>query len=175
MDTITTRLSGRAWCFDRDLPSDGGVLPLRFAIQRIADGEELRHHLFEGVRPGIAERLNPGDILVVNGHFGTGKLHVQPFLALRAAGVGVVARSLPHLAVRRLVAEGIPAATLPGEQLSTIEDGDRLTVDFASGDIENHTRGGRIAAVPFDRFLVDIVRHGGLEGSVRAELRRRDR
>ena len=49
-----------------------------------------------------------------------------------------------------------------------ISPGDQVSVDFATGVIENETTGAKFQAAPFPEFVNGIIEHGGLLASLKA-------
>jgi 3-isopropylmalate/(R)-2-methylmalate dehydratase small subunit len=80
---------------------------------------------------------------------------------MTALGVGLIAESVPHFTYRMLVASGLPALPFCQGIGKNVEDGDNLRVDFASGVIENLTRGTRVETEPLPASLREIIDLGG--------------
>jgi 3-isopropylmalate/(R)-2-methylmalate dehydratase small subunit len=62
---------------------------------------------------------------------------------------------------------GVPVMEIGEDVFDAIADGDRLTVDFASGRIEQSGAGRCWQVAPLPDFLLDVVRAGGGLNSLR--------
>lgn len=145
-----------------DVSLDDGIIPARFAAQRVTDPAQLVPHLFETVDPGFAARANPGDIVLTGRGFARGKPRMQGFIAMAAMDLSVVCTSMPYKMLRRAVARAIPVAV--GAEIGDFaQTGDEVEVDFGSGLMRNLSRGGELPIPPMPPILGDIVATGGME------------
>ena len=64
---------GRCHVLGDDVTLDDGIIPARFAAQRVTDPALLTPHLFETVDPGFASRVQRGDIVLAGRAFASGK------------------------------------------------------------------------------------------------------
>lgn len=161
---------GRCWTVGDDLVLDSHVMPFKFAIDRVTDPEVLTPHLFGAVDPSLAGRLQPGDVIVAGRNFGRGHVHVQGFIAMRAIGVGLVARSMPYEAYRAAISQGLLCLTPCDDVQERVHDGDEIEVNFETGCVRNHSRGSVHQYPPLDPLLRAICAEGGLMGYVRRQL-----
>ena len=84
--------------------------------------EALAAHCLEGVRPGFAQEVTPGDVLVAGRNFGVGSSREQAAEALKHLGLaGVVALSFAGIFYRNAINLGLPVLTAP--DLSAVTDG----------------------------------------------------
>jgi 3-isopropylmalate/(R)-2-methylmalate dehydratase small subunit len=152
------------------VPVDDGIIPHRFAAERVTDPRELARHLFESIDPGFAQRVRRGDIVLAGRNFACGKPRLQGFIAMAALDLAVVCQSMPYRMLRRAVARGIPVvvgAPGPGDIAVT---GDEIEVDFATGEIRNLARDTRTAVPAMPPVLRDIVAGGGMQAMLSAWL-----
>ena len=156
--------------FGDDVPIDDGIIPYRFAAQRITDPAQLVPHLFETLDPGFADRGKSGDIIVAGRAFACGKPRAQAFIALAALGVGIVCESMPYKMLRRAVAKGLPVITGFAGASAFAATGDEAEVDFATGAARNLTSGVRAALPAMPATLQQIVASGGTDGLLGAWL-----
>lgn len=109
----------------------------------------------------------PGCILVAGRNFGCGSSREQAPIALKQAGVALVAAAgFARIFRRNAINIGLPVfrADLTG----VVKTGDRLTVDLQSGAV---TVGGRAFNYePLSENVLFTLRCGGLIPRVRAEL-----
>ena len=83
-------LQGRVWKFGDDIDTDL-IIPGRFLI---LEPSEIALRVMEGIRPGFAELVGEGEIVVAGDNFGSGSSREMAPRALRKVGiVAVVAKS----------------------------------------------------------------------------------
>jgi 3-isopropylmalate/(R)-2-methylmalate dehydratase small subunit len=170
----TEQLIRRGTChvIGDDVPLDGGILPQRFAAQRVTDPRELVPHLFESIDPAFAQRVKPGDIVIAGRNFACGKPRLQGFIALAALDIAVLCTSMPYKMLRRAVARGIPVIVSAAEPHAIADTGDQVEIDFATGAVWNLTRQMREAVPAMPPILRDIVASGGTRAMLEEWLAR---
>jgi len=152
-------LRGRAWTFGRDIDTDL-IIAARYLNMKTA--AELAEHVMEDADPTFAGKVKPGDIIVAEENFGSGSSREHAPLALKGAGVSVViAKSFARIFYRNSFNTGLPILVAP-EAVDGIVEGDELTVDLASGRIEDLTSGKTFQAQPLPPFMRELVEAGGL-------------
>jgi len=156
-------LSGRCYKLGHDVPHAGGVIPNRYIVARQFDPGALVPHLFEETDPGFHERARPGDIIVTGRNFGMGP-KMNGYIAIRALGLGLVCESMPFLAYRAAIGEGLRVLTDCPAVTDICETGDELEVDFRNGLFVNRTRGISREYPPMPEALMEIVSLGGNSG-----------
>jgi len=164
---------GRAHVFGDAVSLDDGIIPARFAAQRVTDPALLLSHLFENVDAGFATRARPGDIVLAGRDFAGGKPRVQGFLAMAAMELSVVCVSMPYRMLRRAVARAIPVVVGGPAPAALAASGDDIEVDFGAGVFRNLSR-DTCASIPIiPDVLCEIVSSGGAEAALRDWLERR--
>jgi 3-isopropylmalate/(R)-2-methylmalate dehydratase small subunit len=153
-----------------NIPLDDGIMAFRYAIERISDPNVLIPHLFEMVDPEFAKRVRPGDIVLAGENFGCGKPHIQGFLAMAALQMGVVCASIPHKALRRAVAAGLPVLSGIADRERFAQSGDEIEVDYTTGLVRNRSRETEVRLQPMAPILREIVLRGGADGALAAWL-----
>ena len=161
---------GRCHVFGDNIPLDEGVMAFKFAIGRVTDPAQLIPHLFEGIDPGFAARVKPGDFVIAGRDFGCGKPHIQGFIAMAALDMGVLCESMPTRPLRGAISKGLPVLVGCTGAAQFAGDGDEIEVDFANGEAINHTRGTQARFPAMPDVLRDIVAHGGANGTLAAWL-----
>lgn len=162
---------GCAHLFGDDVPLDDGIMAFRFAIERVVDPDALIPHLFEQVDPAFASSVKRGDLVLAGANFGWGKPHVQGYIAMAALGLSILCVSMPHKALRRAVAAGLPVITGIADPRQLAQAGDEIEVDFGVGLLRNLTRQTETSVPPMPAILREIVSAGGAEGALAAWLR----
>lgn len=154
-------IRGRVWRFGDHVDTDQ-IIP---AERLTSDNEDrLGDFAFEKVRPGIAEIISQGDIIVAARNFGCGSSREHAPRALLQAGIEcVVAESFARIFYRNSLNVGL----LPVECRIEAEEGDILSVDTVEGSIVNETRGGEWTFPQFPDFVRDLIESGGLLAKIR--------
>ena len=161
---------GRCWKFGDSLGIDGDIMPLRFALEREMNAEVLAPFLMDGIEPGFAAKVKPGDIIVGGKRFGQGNPHIQGFLGIQGNGLGLVAVSIPRGSLRNAVNAGLPFLVGCEGVGDLCETGDELDVNFETGLFRNITRGTEHQYDPIAPELRAIVALGGWKESFHKRL-----
>jgi 3-isopropylmalate/(R)-2-methylmalate dehydratase small subunit len=148
--------SHRVWRVGPDVDTDA-----------LAPGAWMQHgvdviarHCLESLRPGFAEGVRPGDVLVAGRNFGIGSSREQAAAALRHLGIAaVIAPSYSGLFFRNAFNLGLLLLTCPG--CDVLHEGERIAFDARAGTV-TRTGGQVLNADPIPRFLLDMVEAGGL-------------
>jgi 3-isopropylmalate/(R)-2-methylmalate dehydratase small subunit len=148
----------RCWKLGDNVATDE-LLP--FQYMTLTEPSELGLHVLENVRPGFAEKLSPGDVLVCGTNFGCGSSREHAPLALKGAGIGaIVAESYARIFFRNCINIGLPAVVCPAAA-KEIGEGAFAELNLAAGTIE--TQDGKIFTFePFPPFLMEYLLNGGL-------------
>ncbi len=132
--------------------------------------EELAAHTFEDLDPTFVDRVEKGDIVLAGKNFGCGSSREHAPTGIKGNGVAcVIAESFARIFYRNAINIGLPILVCP-EAVKNTEEGDKLSLDFDTGVIENLTRGGKWSASPFPEVIQEIFKLGGLAGYVRNRL-----
>lgn len=170
---INWKLSGTCHKFGDDVKHDNGLMPFKYVAERVNDPDILKEHLCEDERPDLRSRIRPGDIIVAGKNFGKGKPHVQAYIAMRALGLGVLCESMPFLVYRAAVGCGLMFLTNCTDVTQFVEDGDKIEVDFLTGQFVNHSSGLGKQFEPLPEGLRDMVALGGTTGVLKQWWERR--
>ena len=99
-----TIIEGRVWKFGDDVDTDV-IVPGRYLIGDVA---EIALHVMEGIRPGFADLIEPGDIIVAGSNFGTGSSSDVAVKAMQATGIqAIVAESFARIYFRNCINSGL--------------------------------------------------------------------
>ncbi len=149
----------RVWVFGDDISTDA-IIPGRYLAKR--EPRELAKHAMEGAAPEFARKVRGGDIIIAGKNFGCGSSREHAPIALKAAGISaVVAESFARIFYRNAINQGLPVLTCAGVS-KRFSRGDRVGVDFKKGVVRNLTTGETFKAEPLPRFVLAIIRAGGL-------------
>jgi methanogen homoaconitase small subunit len=153
----------RAWVFGDDLDTDQ-IVPGRYAPFMV--GQERFHtYAFCDARPGFANDVRPGDVLVGGENFGCGSSREYAVAALKKLGVGaIVAKSFARIFFRNCVNLGIPPLDGP-DAVELVRDGDEISLDLTAGVLRTPRGDARLRPLP--EFAREIVAAGGIVPYVR--------
>jgi 3-isopropylmalate/(R)-2-methylmalate dehydratase small subunit len=156
---LTSKVSGKAIKFGNNIDTDV-ILPGKYLI--LVDPKELAKHALEGLDANFPEKAKDGVIIVGGKNFGCGSSREQAPLALKYSGVNcVIAESFARIFFRNAINIGLPVIECKGIS-QAVSDGDQLTVDFASGKIEDKTKGKSFQVPKLPPFIQEILSDGGL-------------
>lgn len=150
-------MSGRIFLFGDDIDTDQ-LAPGQYMKGGL---EELAKHCLEGVRPGFADEVGPGDIVVAGRNFGMGSSREQAAEALMHLGVaGVVARSFAGIFYRNAINLGLPVLVAP--DLAGVTDGEGADLDLEAGALRLAASGRAVVLEPLPDNLKRMLADGGL-------------
>jgi len=153
------KLKGSVLKFGDNIDTDV-IIPARFL--NVSDKDELAKNCFVDVRPDFAVKAKSGGIIVGGENFGCGSSREHAPIAIKAAGIGcVIAENFARIFYRNAFNIGLPILEAPMAE-DFIGEGDRVTVDLASGEIRNETSGKTVQAMPLPPFIRAMVECGGL-------------
>jgi 3-isopropylmalate/(R)-2-methylmalate dehydratase small subunit len=156
---------GRVWRFG-DRVGIEAISPLKYMFAT----ENRARDCLAQEDPSFGAEVQPGDILVAGSLFGHGPGHDHANLALKETGIGgVVARSFAPQFFRHSIDHGLLVAECP-DILDLASAGDRLRVDFSSGEVENPTTGATTSGQVPEGPAFEIVLAGGLLPFIEARL-----
>jgi 3-isopropylmalate/(R)-2-methylmalate dehydratase small subunit len=122
---------------------------------------EQAKFVFHANRPGWAEQVESGDILIGGRNFGMGSSRAAA-RSLKTLGIScLIADSLNGLFIRNCVNFAFPALDCPGVH-GAFEEGDVAEVEFEQALVRNVTRGVELRAKPLPESLLKIVLAGGI-------------
>ena len=149
---------GRAWKYGDDINTDV-IFPGKYTYS-VLDPEEMARHALEDLDPGFAQSVKQGDVIVAGRNFGCGSSREQAATCLKAAGIqAVIAKSFARIFFRNAVNQGLPVLQ-SAEAVDSIENGEEVEIDFASGEIKSGK--GVYAFSPFPDSVLGILKEGGL-------------
>ncbi len=156
-------LKGAVHRFQNNVDTDV-IIPARYL--NTTDPKELASHCMEDIDKDFVKKVRPGDIIVAGNNFGCGSSREHAPLAIKTAGVScVIARSFARIFYRNSINIGLPILECPA-LVDETKEGDALSVNLDTGEIENLTTGKKYTAVPFPESILEIIRKGGLRRSI---------
>lgn len=160
MSTLTTlplHASGRAWVLKGQITTDD-MFP-GFAMKLPIP--EAAAHVLSDVRPGWAQSVRSGDILVGDTNFGLGSSRPVPLL-LRELGIAaLIAERFNSLFLRNCINYGLPVLAVPGV-LELVAEGRQVEVDVAHAVVTDVESGRTLSGIEYPDFILEILQRGGL-------------
>jgi 3-isopropylmalate/(R)-2-methylmalate dehydratase small subunit len=150
-------IRGRVWKFGDDINTDlimpGAVYDQSEAVQTAAT--------FAAVRPGFANQVQLGDVLVAGTNFGTGSSRPAA-RSLRNVGLRcLLAETINGLFLRNCVNFGLLALECPGIA-SAFQEGDLAEIDTIAWTIRNPATGQVLQPKPIPPRLAALMMEGGI-------------
>jgi len=141
------------------------IIPARYL--NIADKKELASHCMEDIDPDFVKVVGSGDLMVGGSNFGCGSSREHAPMVILESGIScVIAGSFARIFYRNAINIGLPILECP-EASDRIMPGDKVSVDFDTGIITNHTREESYTTSPFPEFIQEIIKAGGLLASIK--------
>ncbi len=141
------------------------IIPARYLND--PDPKALASHCMEDIDANFAKTVEGGDIMVAGANFGCGSSREHAPLAIKVSGMKcVIAKSYARIFYRNAINIGLPILECP-EAAEGIQPGDTVSVDFATGVINDETQGRTWQAAPFPEFIDGIIQSGGLLKSLK--------
>ena len=162
---------GRVWKYGDDVNTDV-IFPGKYTYKIMSD-EEMASHALEDLDPEFARNVKKGDIIVAGKNWGYGSSREQAVKCLKAAGIkAIIAESFARIYYRNCINLGLPAITLKKEEIEKFSQGDNVDVDIERGTIVNWTKGFEIKIPPFEGYVMDIIKAGGIIEYIRKRGRK---
>ncbi len=151
-------LKGRAFKFGNSISTDH-IIPGRYAHLR-SNLPELAKHVLEDADPTFVSSVKEGDFVVAGNNFGLGSSREHAPLVIKMAGVSaILAKSVARIFFRNAINLGLPVLLCDTD---SINDGDELEIDLASGMVRDITSGKRFSFGKISEVMLRILGEGGL-------------
>ena len=161
-ESVSLVCQARVWKFGDNLSTDL-MMPGMIRSKMLGD-KEMAMYCMHANRPGWAEQVQQGDIIVAGRNFGCGSSRPVPRL-LKALGIStVVAESMSRLFFRNSVNLGFLVLICPGIH-AAFQEGEVAQVNVETGEVMNVTQGTRLQgeALSPDTPPYQILKAGGLD------------
>ena len=141
------------------------IIPARYLNTQ--SHKELAAHCMEDIDKEFIHKVKDGDIMVAGVNFGCGSAREHAPVAIKASGIScVIAANFARIFYRNAINIGLAILECPAAS-DGIDDGDQVSVDFATGVITNVTKGTTFQAEPFPPFIQEMIEKGGLMASIK--------
>ena len=141
------------------------IIPARYLNTQ--DAKELAKHCMEDIDTDFISKVAQGDIMVAGWNFGCGSSREHAPLVIKTSGIDcVIAKSFARIFYRNAINIGLPILECE-EAADAIAAGDKVSVNFDTGEIVDETTGATFKAQPYPEFLQKIIAAGGLMNSIK--------
>jgi 3-isopropylmalate/(R)-2-methylmalate dehydratase small subunit len=124
--------------------------------------KELASHCMEDIDATFPQRVKQGDIMVAEKNFGCGSSREHAPIAIKESGIScVIAESFARIFYRNAINIGLPILECKEAALA-IQNGDTVSVNFDTGEINVENKGLTFQGAPFPPFIQKIITAGGL-------------
>jgi homoaconitate hydratase family protein/3-isopropylmalate dehydratase small subunit len=133
----------------------------------ITEIKEMGQYTFDNLagHENFASVAEPGDFVLTGKNFGSGSSRQQAVDCFRSLGISaIIAESFGAIYERNAINAAFPVMTYNDISGLNLKDGDRIRVNFRSGEIVNMENGQSAIANPFSEVQIDICMRGGLLG-----------
>ncbi len=158
-----TVVEGRAWFIEKDNIDTDMIFHNRYLS--ITDLDEMGQYTFDNLEgyEKFASQSEPGDIVVTGKNFGSGSSRQQAVDCFKALGVqAIVAESFGAIYERNAINAAMPIMQYENLDELKLETGDRIKVNFETGEFENLTKNTKTQIKPFSDVQMEIYQRGGL-------------
>lgn len=158
---MNERFTGKVWLLGDDIDTDI-IIPTEYlALKTVQD---MAPYAFSPLRPELASRIQPGDIIVAGKNFGCGSSREQAPEIIKALGIKcVIAKSFARIFFRNAINNGLLLIENP-DLREHLSEGDTIEVEM-NAKITHNGREYPIASLPEN--LVEIINAGGLVRAMR--------
>lgn len=162
---MSNTIDGRVWAFGDNVDTDV-IVPGKYLVH---DLPEIAKHVMDGIRPGFAQEITRGDIIVGGTNFGTGSSREMAPRGLQAAGISaIIAKSFARIFFRNCINVGLAPVECADAEL--IQEGQRVSVDLAAGKVTIVDTGQELPAVALPDEIGAILAVGGMENFLAAQF-----
>lgn len=158
-------IEGKCWKFGDDIDTDI-IIPTQWCCVPM---EELKHHVFEPLRPGLADILQEGDIIVAGENFGCGSSREMAAEGIKENGVRcIIAKSFARIFFRNAINNGILLIECP-ELPDDVKEGDMIRVELNRRIVCNDKT---YSIGKIQQNLYEIIADGGLVQNIEKKVKR---
>jgi 3-isopropylmalate dehydratase small subunit len=160
-----TTVEGAVWIIAKDDIDTDMIFHNRYLT--ITDIREMGQYTFDNLKgfEDFARKAKPGDIVITRKNFGAGSSRQQAVDCFLSLGIScILAESYGAIYERNAINAALPILTYKPDVLlqADIHDGDRIKVDFISGEMTNLANGKSVQLDKFYNAQLAIYQNGGL-------------
>lgn len=152
---------GKIWLLGDDIDTDI-IIPTEYLAMKTID--EMKKYAFSPLRPELASRIRPGDVVVAGKNFGCGSSREQAPEVMKALGIScVIAKSFARIFFRNSINNGLLLIEHP-DFSEQVKEGDECSV-YLNDKIVH--QGKEYPLSPLPANLLEIIEAGGLVQAMR--------
>lgn len=158
-----TTVEGRVWLIEEDNIDTDMIFHNRYLS--ITNIDEMGQYTFDNLEgyENFAKEAKAGDIVIVQKNFGSGSSRQQAVDCFKALGVqAILAESYGAIYERNAINAAFPIVTYNSIKELEVKTGDKIKVNFETGEIENLENNKKISAEKFSEVQLEIYQNGGL-------------
>ena len=156
-------IEGRVWYIKEDNIDTDMIFHNRYLT--ISDIDEMGQYTFDNLDgyENFAKKSKPGDVVVVQKNFGSGSSRQQAVDCFKSLGIqAILAESFGAIYERNAINAAFPIMTYQTVEELNLSDGDKIRVNFETGDVTNLNTNKSIKADKFSEVQMEIYQNGGL-------------
>ncbi len=156
-------IEGRIWIIKIDNIDTDMIFHNRYLS--ITDVNEMGKYTLSNLKDfeNFAARARPGDIIITGKNFGSGSSRQQAVDCFTALGIrAIIAESFGAIYERNAINAAFPILTCSTLSQANLKNGDKIRVNFKSGEVKNLNSNEIYYAVPFSDVQLEIYQNGGL-------------
>jgi 3-isopropylmalate/(R)-2-methylmalate dehydratase large subunit len=156
-------VEGRTWFIQEDNIDTDMIFHNRYLS--ITDINEMGQYALDNLEgyEDFAEKAKPGDIIVTQKNFGSGSSRQQAVDCFKVLGINVIlAKSFGAIYERNAINAAMPVMQYENLDGLKLENGDKIRVNFETGEVKNLDKNTKIQAKPFSEVQMDIYQRGGI-------------
>lgn len=158
---MNEKFSGKVWVLGDDIDTDI-IIPTEYLALKTV--EDMKPYAFSPLRPELAGKIAPGDIIVAGKNFGCGSSREQAPEVIKALGIkAVIAGSFARIFFRNSINNGLMLIE-NADLHDAVKEGDTIEVEV-NAQITHNGKPYEIASLPDN--LVEILNAGGLVKAMR--------
>ena len=155
------KFKGKVWILGDDIDTDI-IMPTEYLALKTVD--DMKPYAFSPLRPELAAKIQPGDIIVAGKNFGCGSSREQAPEVIKALGIrAVIAKSFARIFFRNSINNGLLLIE-NSEIQEDINEGDEIEV-LVGESIMHDGKSYPISSLPDN--LLEILDAGGLVKAMR--------
>lgn len=155
------KFKGKVWILGDDIDTDI-IIPTEYLALKTID--DMKPYAFSPLRPELAGKIQPGDIIVAGKNFGCGSSREQAPEVIKALGIrAVIARSYARIFFRNSINNGLLLIE-NNDLYGDIKEGDEIEVSVGENILYN---GKKYEISPLPENLLEILSAGGLVNAMR--------
>ena len=153
-------MKGTAHVYKKDHINTDEIIPARYLTTD--KEEELAKHAMEDLDKDFINKVKKGDFIIAGDDFGCGSSREHAIWALRGAGIkAVIANTFARIFYRNAINNGFLAIECK-DISKKVKNGDELEINIGEGIIKNLTKKEEYKFTPLPKFVLDIMKAGGL-------------